>query len=691
MIRVNETRVFPVVDSARSVILPDPYEGGTSHVVWVIYDYRRAYPGKGLSRAEFELAIMSAGDIDQGLAPAWADEVYSWFAVASQLVITGHIADLHLGRRIGESGRTLHSTVDIITDRLRASGYAGVLGWDPVNGPAWIHVYPTTEPDSILDANLLAGQLNDQETLTFVEQLVGLLLAVTENEDTRVALIVNGAPRLAPSQSDAELHRVYVTAWHQANSAQPRRLPGDARPGLHNVVIWIVEREAELPHWLVGATGVRVVSVPEPSRADREEQCAATLEHLDGYEGLPEPERAELVGRFAGFTEGLSLAAIAAAGQVAVDRAIPATRVEEAVRFVRSANARSPWNTPRVRASIADAAKELGDTVLGQARAVRKVADVLARAAIGLSGAYSSSHPTRPQGVLFFAGPTGVGKTEVAKKIAEMVFGRAEAMIRFDMSEFSAENSEARLLGAPPGYVGHQAGGELTNAVRRRPFCLLLFDEIEKAHPRILDKFLQILDDGRLTDSAGGTVHFTDTLIVFTSNLGTSPAGDESRRPIGRSRGRSSNMRPRPGYRHIDERVRAAIREEFRRLGRPELLNRIGDNIVVFDFITAPVAQEILRRHLDKVKERVVEQTRIRVSFSDEVMRDLDTIVTHADRLVFGGRAVGSVVESRILNPLARWLLTEEEPAHLHIVRIKENDEGAELQIDRTPLSPASR
>src|SRR5690606_1955709 len=123
---------------------------------------------------------------------------------------------------------------------------------------------------------------------------------------------------------------------------------------------------------------------------------------------------------------------------------------------------------------------------------------------------------------------TGVGKTELAKALAEVLFGAEDAYIRFDMSEFSAEHSEARLIGAPPGYVGHSAGGELTNAVRERPFSVLLFDEIEKAHPRILDKFLQILDEGRLTDGSGSTVHFSESLIVFTSNLGAADAFLES-------------------------------------------------------------------------------------------------------------------------------------------------------------------
>jgi ATP-dependent Clp protease ATP-binding subunit ClpA len=150
------------------------------------------------------------------------------------------------------------------------------------------------------------------------------------------------------------------------------------------------------------------------------------------------------------------------------------------------------------------------------------VLDILKRTSIGLTGAQSRGLSARPRGVLFFAGPTGVGKTEMAKSIAEIVFGDESAYLRFDMSEFSAEHSGDRLIGAPPGYVGYDQGGELTNAMREQPFRVVLFDEIEKAHNRILDKFLQVLEDGRLTDGRGDTVYFSESLIIFTSNAGVS-------------------------------------------------------------------------------------------------------------------------------------------------------------------------
>jgi ATP-dependent Clp protease ATP-binding subunit ClpB len=306
---------------------------------------------------------------------------------------------------------------------------------------------------------------------------------------------------------------------------------------------------------------------------------------------------------------------------------------------------------------------------------VRTVTDILSRAALGLSGAQSAGHPSRPQGVMFFAGPTGVGKTELAKQIATVVFGREEAMRRFDMSEFAAEHSEARLIGSPPGYVGHDAGGELTNAVRQRPFSLLLFDEIEKAHPRILDKFLQILEDGRLTDGSGATVHFTENLIVFTSNLGIYRGEGAERVPI---------VAPGTPPTEMEGRVREAIHQEFTgRIGRPELLNRIGDNIIVFDFIDDEVARKLLDRYLENVARQVHKRTGIEIGFDQELRHQLAAAVATHEVLAFGGRAVGTVVESRVINPLARALIAIEAPAQVRVLRGWSDAEGHHLEIVR--------
>jgi ATP-dependent Clp protease ATP-binding subunit ClpA len=272
---------------------------------------------------------------------------------------------------------------------------------------------------------------------------------------------------------------------------------------------------------------------------------------------------------------------------------------------------------------------------------------------MGLSGAQASSTVSRPRGVLFFAGPTGVGKTELAKAISRLVFGDAQACVRFDMSEFSAEHSDARLIGAPPGYVGYDTGGELVNAVRQRPFSVLLFDEIEKAHPRILDKFLQVLEDGRLTDGRGDTVYFSETVIIFTSNLGITREDEQGRRV--------ENVSSNSSYVDVERGVRTAIEEYFRfELQRPELLNRIGDNIVVFDFIRNAVAEQIFEKAITSVITRVKETGGIEIVLLSAARRKAFEFCT-AD-LKDGGRGIGNRLETCFINPLARALFDLDAP-----------------------------
>lgn len=190
--------------------------------------------------------------------------------------------------------------------------------------------------------------------------------------------------------------------------------------------------------------------------------------------------------------------------------------------------------------------------VKGQDDAVRKVIDVLLMARSGLAG-ISSGNTAKPRGVLFFAGPTGVGKTFLAKKLAKFLFDSEDAFIRFDMSEYKEEHTVSKLIGSPPGYIGHERGGTLTNAVKEKPFSVILFDEIEKAHPKIMDVFLQILDDGRLTDSRGQTVFFTESIIIFTSNIGTRTVDSQNRQIDEKERleeilGRPRQKRREPQY-----------------------------------------------------------------------------------------------------------------------------------------------
>ena len=231
--------------------------------------------------------------------------------------------------------------------------------------------------------------------------------------------------------------------------------------------------------------------------------------------------------------------------------------------------------------------------------------------------------------------------------MAEILFGDERNCIRFDMSEYGQPHSDQRLLGAPPGYVGYESGGQLTNAVRSHPFSILLFDEIEKAHPSILDKFLQILEDGRMTDGQGNTVYFSECVIIFTSNLGI-----YSTDPVG---GRVLRVRPDMPYEAVCQSVRRGIEDYFKsQLGRPELLNRIGENIVVFDFIREDTAEEILQSQIQQIVRSLLADKGLSLSLSDGAMEVLRQRAFA--NLENGGRGIGNIVESALVNPLSRFL-----------------------------------
>jgi ATP-dependent Clp protease ATP-binding subunit ClpA len=283
--------------------------------------------------------------------------------------------------------------------------------------------------------------------------------------------------------------------------------------------------------------------------------------------------------------------------------------------------------------------------IKGQTHAVTKMLDIVKRAVIGLTG--EQGKLGRPRGVAFLAGPTGTGKTELAKTITELLFGDESAYIRFDMSEFSAEHSDQRLIGAPPGYVGYDTGGELTNAIREKPFSVVLFDEIEKAHPRILDKFLQVLDDGVLTSGRGERVYFSEAFLIFTSNLGI------YRRDA--SGERVANTTQDDAFEIVEHKVSSEIDRYFKlELGRPEILNRIGENIIVFDFIRPDVADQIFSMMVDAILGRVEQATGRLVQLSDAVLMRLREICLND--LSDGGRGIRNQLEAHLVNPLARLL-----------------------------------
>jgi ATP-dependent Clp protease ATP-binding subunit ClpA len=345
----------------------------------------------------------------------------------------------------------------------------------------------------------------------------------------------------------------------------------------------------------------------------------------------------------------------------------PALDFEKLVNLYRFGETDSPWESLDHK-KVERIQETLKQSVKGQDQAIEKVGRVIVRAKMGLSGIHVSRKRRAPKGVLFFVGPTGVGKTELAKGLARFLFGDEEACIRFDMSEFNHPEADRRLIGAPPGYSGYEDGGELTNAVKQRPFSVLLFDEIEKAHDRILDKFLQIMEDGRLTDSKGETVYFSETLIIFTSNIGAANVAVSKDPDVSAGE------------------FKREVREHFlRRLKRPELLNRLGENIVPFNFITdEKILADIALTKLGLLKELLKDKYSIQdISFRDEdkALKCLAATVDKAN----GGRGLANEIVSRIIDPLAEFLFDTGEDMLPYVgrrVRIVQSGTTAEFGFE---------
>ena len=300
----------------------------------------------------------------------------------------------------------------------------------------------------------------------------------------------------------------------------------------------------------------------------------------------------------------------------------------------------------------------LHERVIGQEYAVQVVADAVRRSRSGLKD------PSRPIGSFIFLGPTGVGKTELAKALAEYLFDDEDNMVRIDMSEYMEAHSVSRLVGAPPGYIGFEEGGQLTEAVRRRPFRVVLFDEIEKAHPDVFNLLLQLLEDGRLTDSHGRTVDFRNTLVIMTSNLGTDQSQTET---LGFLRDVSEKRLEKD----LRESIEAALKKSF----RPEFLNRI-DEIVVFDAISHHQLLDIVNNMLNEIRERMVDQG-VNLQLSDEAKQWL---ADDGYDKVYGARPLRRSLQRRIENTLSTMIIRGDcEPGDT--VSVNVNDEGLDFDI----------
>lgn len=594
-----------------------------------------------------ERVSANVASTDTYLKPRWLRDLRRFLPLKSQFVLSGNVRDLQT-HEVSQGVVAALPLLSLLGSELQAAGFQNVLSFDVVAGFRVLAPVGTpAEADQILrsfgltSANGVAPGGLDLCSATMER--------VQANDVSATAIVVDFASRLAcrPDSLTPSEHHFFTRAAVFSQTSRARPL-GPDKSALFNAVIWIVEKEGDLPDWLIiDNPRLRHIPVAEPDRAARRAVAPSLLRGLPGAREGNAAQLRRAEDDLVDDTEGLLLTDLNAITQLARSEGVSFSQVSDAVRRYKIGVTDDPWRKIE-REKIRSAGDFLATRVVGQDHAVTHMLDIVKRAATGISG---SRRGGRPRGVAFLAGPTGVGKTELAKSITELLFGDESAYIRFDMSEFSAEHADQRLIGAPPGYVGYDVGGELTNAIRERPFSVVLFDEIEKAHPRILDKFLQILDDGVLTSGRGDRVYFSEALIVFTSNLGIYRTDTKGQRV--------PNVSSDTPFEDVRSRVRAEIESHFKLvLNRPEILNRIGENIIVFDFIRPDVAVRIFDLMVASALAGIAEAG-YRITIAPEVHDALRSRCL-AD-LSNGGRGIRNQLEVHLMNPLARALFEQEE------------------------------
>jgi energy-coupling factor transporter ATP-binding protein EcfA2 len=609
----------------------------------------------------------------QFVRPRWLRDLVRFLPLKSQFVLSGNVRDLQ-AYDIGGGAPAPVSLEVAIGMELRIAGYEHFVAYDPVRGIRSINL-PGSDISKTNALLTSAGVQESNGPSPAGHELFGEVLErIVSSSQEPAAVLVDFASRLvARNEALTQPEHQFFSRALVLSHAARLRPSGPQGRAYFNTVVWIVEKEGDLPDWLlVGNPRIRHIPVARPDHVMRRALAPGLLRNLSGGAGAALESMDRAIREFVEQTEGLLLVDLSAIVQLARSEGLGLEKATDAVRRYKVGVTEDPWEKID-RARIKDGTAFIRNRVKGQDHAVTHVLDIVKRAVTGIG---SAKRGGRPRGVAFLAGPTGVGKTELAKTITQLLFGDENAYIRFDMSEFSAEHADQRLIGAPPGYVGYDVGGELTNAIREKPFSVVLFDEIEKAHPRILDKFLQILDDGVLTSGRGDRVYFSEAFIIFTSNLGI------YRRDA--SGERVPNVTAEDPLETVQRKVLSEIQDHFKLvLNRPEILNRIGDNIIVFDFIRAEIATGIFDQMIAATISDLATRD-IWVEMSDGARAQLRALCL--SDLSNGGRGIRNKVEAHLINPLARALFDRDAGAGQSF-RLVTVEAGATTTVTLEPLA----
>jgi ATP-dependent Clp protease ATP-binding subunit ClpA len=494
-------------------------------------------------------------------------------------------------------------------------------------------------------------------------------------QEYRVAVAIDFSDMLAgdPDRQGESERRALIQLQKAIQNA--RFVEGDDGTELRNTLILVARELGRVPSWFYkNNPSLALVNVGKPDMDERKQQVGRWMDGEHPFYGAEQATEQGTTEELAELTEGFSYLDLEALRRTSHIETIPVAEPRTLVNHFIHGRREDPWRSVDP-AKLRDARDQLQARVFGQAAAVEKMAQMLKLAATGVRMSPPRSEAGKPKGIFFFAGPTGVGKTELAKAATELVFNDENAYKRFDMSEFRSEHARERLIGSPPGYVGHDQGGELTNWMREHPRTILLFDEIEKAHQTILELFLQIFDDGRLTDSKGQTVYFHHAILIFTSNIGNNELDRHTTN-------QSAQELPYEDIRQIFE---DAVEDHFTHtLKRPELLGRIGkQNIIAFDILRPPQVHALCSKFLRWIAASVWEEQGVEVQFDDEGIAELvHELVDKEQGWKYGGRAIQQQLQQIVLPTISDWIL-DQQPQPGQRIRISVDQEGHGVSIDR--------